>query len=112
MPGSITNSVKDNESNKFVLRSDNQVASAVEIGFDVSNPLPVASSSLNFSTILDEASASVSYVGNAAIGSLTSAASWQIKKIETIGTELIITWADGNANFDNVWDDRATKVYS
>jgi hypothetical protein len=42
MPGSITNSVKDNESNKFVLRSDNQVASAVDLGVTSSSTLPVS----------------------------------------------------------------------
>lgn len=54
---------------------------------------------------------SVVYIGEAAIGSATNAAVWRIKKIdETSG--LIITWADGNSNFDNVWDLRADLTYS
>lgn len=51
------------------------------------------------------------YVGKAPVGSATSAAVWQIHKIdETSG--VIITWADGNANFDNVWDNHSSLTYS
>jgi hypothetical protein len=44
----------------------------------------------------------------APIGSATSAAVWQIRRF-TIATGLML-WADGNANFDNVADNRATSV--
>lgn len=58
-----------------------------------------------------ETSGSVTYVGKAEVGSASSSAKWQIQKIdETSGT--VITWADGNALFDNIWDDRATLSYS
>ena len=50
------------------------------------------------------------YIGNAAIGSPESASVWQIKVLDTPG--LTKLWADGNDNFDNVWDDRATVTYS
>lgn len=50
------------------------------------------------------------YIGNAAIGSAESASVWQIKVLDTPG--LTKLWADGNDNFDNVWDDRATVTYS
>lgn len=62
-------------------------------------------------TRLDEASASVTYVGKGAIGSADSAAVWQIQKITVSGTVTSITWADSNANFDNVWADRASLTY-
>ena len=53
----------------------------------------------------------VDYVGEASIGTATSAASWRIKKVDsTSGT--IITWADGNASFDNIWDNRTSLTYS
>lgn len=53
----------------------------------------------------------VTYVGQAVIGSASSASVWQIQKIdETTGT--IITWADGDDNFDNVWDNYAVLTYS
>lgn len=70
------------------------------------------SSSANLATRLDDyTTASVTYVGKAAIGSGVASAVWQISKIdETSG--VVITWADGNANFDNIWDNRASLTYS
>lgn len=60
---------------------------------------------------VDEASATVTYVGEADTGTATSAASWRIKKIDTTsGTT--VTWADGDASFNNIWDDRASITYS
>jgi len=51
------------------------------------------------------------YVGKAAIGSATSSAVWQVKKIDT-ASDIIIKWADGNASFDNVMDNAASLSYS
>lgn len=54
---------------------------------------------------------SITYIGKANIGSATSSASWQVKRIdETSG--LVAMWADGNSNFDNIWDNRASLSYS
>ena len=51
------------------------------------------------------------YVGKAAIGSLTSAEVWQIMKVdETSGT--IVTYADGDDNYDNEFDEREALSYS
>lgn len=59
----------------------------------------------------DTTTANVTYVGKAAIGSATSAAVWQIQKIdETSG--MVITWG-GTGAFDQEWDERAgTVVYA
>lgn len=73
---------------------------------------PVGTTSGALALQLDEASASVTYVGNATPGSVTSSAVWQVKKITITGADIAITWADGDAEFDNVWDDRATLTYS
>lgn len=62
--------------------------------------------------ILDEVG-SITYVGKALPGTLTSAPSWQIKRLDESGDpELIMTYADGDANFDNIWDNRASLSYS
>lgn len=61
---------------------------------------------------IDEASATVTYVGVAAIGALGSAASWQIKRMTVSGSVTTIEWADGNSSFDNIWDDRVSLSYS
>ena len=69
---------------------------------------------VNFAALalqFDGASAPILYLGEAAAGSATSAAAWRIAKIDTT-TQVAITWADGNTNFDNVWNDRAGLSYS
>lgn len=53
------------------------------------------------------------YIGLASPGTATSAASWQIRKLTYSGTNVTeLNFADGNLNFDNVWDDHATLSYS
>lgn len=52
------------------------------------------------------------YVGYAPINTITSSASWSIKRITIAGTAITIEWADGNDLNDNIWDDRAILSYS
>lgn len=60
---------------------------------------------------IDTSVANTIYIGSSAIGTLSSAATWQIKKIDTT-TGADVTWADGDSNYDNVWDNRASLSYS
>lgn len=62
------------------------------------------------SRVDDTTTANVMYIGKAAVGSAPGSAVWQIKKVDTT-SGVIITWADSNANFDNVWDNRAGLSY-
>jgi hypothetical protein len=64
-----------------------------------------------YAKIVDETYDPILYIGEAAVGSATSSPVWRIQKVDTTsGT--IITWADGNSLFDNVWDDHATtQIY-
>ena len=51
----------------------------------------------------------------AAPGTATSAALWRIRRLDIDNAskgDVATTWADGNDNFDNVWDDRAILTYS
>lgn len=60
---------------------------------------------------VDSGDANIQYIGKAKVGTATSAASWQIRELnETSGT--VITYADGDAAFDNVWDNRESLTYS
>ena len=60
---------------------------------------------------VDSGDANVEYVGRAQTGSATSSAVWQIQKIdENSGT--VVTWADGDDKFNNVYDDRESLTYS
>jgi hypothetical protein len=52
------------------------------------------------------------YLGYADAGSGIEDAVWAIKKIVETGGDADITWADGNKNFDNIWDDRLILTYS
>jgi len=55
---------------------------------------------------------SYTYVGEALPGTATTEAKWRIKRIEEIGEDFNILWADGDANFNNIWDDRTSFTYS
>lgn len=61
---------------------------------------------------IDVASATVTYIGEAVVGTLGSASTWRIQRVTVSGAVTSIEWADGNANADNVWDDRASLSYS
>ena len=61
---------------------------------------------------LDAVDPTVNYLGYAAVGAQTSAAVWQIKRLTLVGDSVTAEWADGNAEFDNIWDNRASLSYS
>ena len=62
---------------------------------------------------LDDNGAGYTYIGNADPGALDSAAVWQIMRLDQTATpDLAVLWADGDALYDNIWNDRATLSYS
>lgn len=55
----------------------------------------------------------VTYRGDALPGVLTSAASWRVSRLTTQSDgDIAIVFADGNDNFDNIWDNRLSLSYS
>lgn len=52
------------------------------------------------------------YIGEATPGSARDAAAWRIKRVYEIGDDIEIIWADNTADFEKVWDDRATYEYN
>lgn len=66
----------------------------------------------SYSILLDDPDSSTTYVGKAPFATATSSAGWQIRKILSSGTVTSILWADGNDNFDNIWDNRTSLTYS
>ena len=61
---------------------------------------------------LDEIVGNITYIGEAIVGSLTSTASWRIKRLDESGNpEIIIKWADGSSGFTQIWDDRLSLTY-
>ena len=65
-----------------------------------------------YSIRVDDATSTVTYIGEAPLNASESSSVWRIKRLETIGNILSITYADGDQNFDNVWIDRASLTYT
>jgi hypothetical protein len=63
---------------------------------------------------VDEASSTVFYKGWANPGASAAAAVWRLQRItlSTLDADATIEWAEGNTNYDNVWNDRASLSYS
>lgn len=53
----------------------------------------------------------VTYIATALPGTAQATAAWQVKKIDET-TGVVITWADGDANFDNSATDLTALTYS
>ncbi|RKX65205.1 MAG: hypothetical protein DRP42_05155 [Tenericutes bacterium] len=60
----------------------------------------------------DYTTASTSYVCTAPPGTLSSAASWKVKRLDETGDYLVIEYADGDDEYDNIADNRASLSYS
>lgn len=60
-----------------------------------------------------ESDSTIVYKGEAQPGAVDSAAVWRIHRL-VLNSEfdVVQTWADGDANFDNIWDDRLSLSYS
>lgn len=63
-------------------------------------------------TRIDEVSATLTYIGEAEIGTVDTAFKWKIKRMNKTGNVTAIEWADGNDKADNQWSDRANLSYS
>lgn len=59
----------------------------------------------------DVASSTITYVGYAAPGSSAASAVWKIFRLDTT-SGIVKLYADGNTNYDNVWNSRAGLSYS
>lgn len=71
----------------------------------------VASVDTIYAIRIDTVSSTLTYIGEASVGANNSDAIWRIRKLETVGTVLSVQWADGDFQFDNVWDNRASLTY-
>jgi len=81
-------------------------------GETVDSDLQQAEEFAGYTTRNDVPSGTLEYKGWALPGTATSASSWRIKKSSFVGTVFSEEWADGDIEFDNVWDNRASLSYS
>ncbi len=67
-----------------------------------------------FSQFAYDSSNNLEFIGLAKIGSVTSEAKWQIRKLTWNADNNFtgITWAGGDYEFGSIWDNRASLVYS
>lgn len=81
-----------------------------QAGFDgTSNPQRMIGQSMALKMV---ESGGYTYIGIAAPGTSQSDAKWQCKRIdETTAGTTIITWADGNVNFDNTANNITSLTY-
>ena len=63
-------------------------------------------------TLIDNFSDTVTYIGKSAPNASTSSAVWLIKKITESGTVTTIAYADGDSQYNNIWDNRTSLTYS
>jgi hypothetical protein len=67
----------------------------------------------NYTTIVDQNTDYVMYLGKAIIGSNTSATSWQIKRVSSTSADYMsIQWGGGVDTFTNIWNNRTLLTYS
>jgi hypothetical protein len=67
--------------------------------------------------LFDAAPGKVTYIGEALPGAAKSAAVWRIRLLDesdpgSTGGDFYILHADGDKQFDNVWDNRRSLSYS
>jgi hypothetical protein len=62
--------------------------------------------------IYDEVDATTTYLGFAPPGAATNQDVWMIQRLTFNGPDITVEFADGNAEFDNVWNNRASLNYS
>jgi len=86
------------------------VKAVVGYGFDGVNVAPLISDQVALQ-VDPITTAGVIYLGTAPIGSVTSAAAWQIQAINVAGGTVGITWANGSNAFNQIYDNRASLTY-
>lgn len=118
---SVLNTTLDTPSNVLVLPLPNSLVSKIETSQIIAvlasaqGPAgPPATSSgdpMASEKRIDFIGDTVIYKGEAVPGTANSASFWQISKTEFIGDDITVSWADGNADFNKVWDQRANYSY-
>lgn len=84
---------------KFVVRDLLEFIQGIQTGVEV-----------QYNKLVD-VDGTYTYIGEAVPGSSPSSTVWRIKRVEEIGADINILWANGSADFNKSWDDRLTYTY-
>lgn len=66
---------------------------------------------MEITLIIDE-QGTITYLGKAKLGTATSDAAWQIRRINFSGTTNTFQYANGSRRYDQIWDNRASLTYT
>lgn len=99
------------EATVVVEKTNNQVVLTGLLGPPGISALP--EDDMVYSKRIDFVTDNELYRGEALVGSAETSSLWRIRKI-AIGVDGDVSelWAGGSANFDKVWADRSTLIYS
>jgi len=67
---------------------------------------------IQYIDIVDSASTSSTYIGEALPGASASLPVWRIRRVTDVSSVVEITYIDGNSNLDNIWNNRHVSTYS
>lgn len=62
--------------------------------------------------LIDESNPNIIYKGFASPAANAEEAVWAIQRISNTGDVCSYQWADGNKNFDNIWNNRTSLLYA
>ena len=62
--------------------------------------------------LIDEASATVTYVWNAVVWADENNSVWVIRKLTQVWQQFSVEFAEWDTSFNKIWADRATYTYS
>jgi len=102
IPGIV---IGDANSARLVTATPTGADISAHVALDVTSPATIS----QFDYV---GGASIIYAGDAAPGTLTSEAGWSIQKFTYTGADLTSTAYAGAGAFNQVWDDRASLIYS
>lgn len=105
-----------NETNTVTLVSESNIliegdSSTLVVSPGSQGPPGISEENMVYAKQTDFVGEDVIYKGEADPGSPTSSPVWRIHKLVILNDDVSETWAGGNANFDKIWDNRASLLY-
>jgi hypothetical protein len=85
---------------KFVVRDLLEFIQTIQTGVEV-----------QYNKLID-VDGNYTYIGEAVPGSAPGASVWRIKRVEQVGADINILWANGSSDFGKTWNDRISYTYS